>query len=170
MFKFRRSLAVIGLVCFSGTALAMPLHRPMPPGGPGGPMMGSQAMGPQVRWHRAIPMLLPLAEMRSYALHLNDHQVSTLAVWRNRHMRVAGPLIRRLRADRSALRAALMEGAHKGALRNIMRRLNSDRTRMLRLKVAQVRVVHRTLSSDQWQKLLVMYRRMHAWAMGGRHR
>ncbi len=133
-------------------------------------MMGPHAMGPRVRRHPAIPMLLPLAEMRSYSLQLNDHQVSTLAVWRNRHMRLAVPLIRRLRADRSALRAGLMEGAHEGVLRNIMRRLNSDRARMLRLKVAQVRMVHKTLSSDQWQKLLAMYRRMHAWGMRGMSR
>ena len=166
MSRLRQSLAAFGLICLSGTALAMPPHKPMPVGGRGGPLMG-----PMMRPHRpmrpAVPMLLPLAEMRSYALHLNGHQVSSLAVWRNRHMRMVVPLIRRVRADKSALRAGLMEGAHKGVLRDIMRRLDHDRARMLRLKVAQVRIVHKTLSSDQWRKLLAMYRRMYALGVGG---
>lgn len=167
MSRVWQPLAAIGLLCLSATALAMPLHRPMPPLGPRGPMMGLHAMVPHPRRHRPVPMLLPLAEMGSDALHLDDHQVSALAVWRNQHMRVAIPLIRRLRADRSALRADLTGGARKGALKDILHRLDSDRARMLRLKVAQVRMVRKTLSSSQWRKLLLMYRRMHAWGMRG---
>lgn len=169
MSRLRQSLAAFGLICLSTAAWAMPPHKPMPVEGRGGPVMG-----PMMRPHRpmrpVVPMLLPLAELRSYALHLNDHQVSTLAVWRNRHMRIAVPLIRRVRADKSALRAGLMEGAHKSVLRDLMRRLNSDRARMLRLKVAQVRIVHKTLSSDQWRKLLAMYRRMYTLRVGGVYR
>lgn len=165
MSRLRQSLVALGLMCLSGTALAMAPHKAMPLKGQACPMMRPmmRPRGP----HAMVPMLLPLAEMRSYALHLSDHQVGTLAMWQNRRMRLAVPLMRRLRADKSALRAGLMEGAHKGVLRDIMRRLNSDRARMLGLKVAQVRIVHKTLSSDQWRKLLAMYRHMHAFAMGG---
>ncbi len=168
MSRLRQSLVALGLICLSGTALAMAPHKAMPFTGQACPMMRPMMRphGP----HPLVPMLLPLAEMRSYALHLNDHQVSALAVWQNRHMRMAVPLIKRLRADKSALRAGIMEGAHRGVLRDIMRRLNSDRARMLGLKVAQVRMVHKTLSLGQWRKLLVLYRRMHAFAMGGSYR
>ena len=106
-----------------------------------------------------IPMVLPLAEMRSYSLHLSDQQVSTLAVWHNRHMRVAVPLMKRLRNDRRALHKALLQGDRQATMRDVTR-LDRDRARLLDLEVAQVRIVRKTLSADQWQKLVHMVHRM----------
>ena len=166
MFKIRSSLAVLGLVFVTGTAFAMPPMKPMPPSEKGGSMM----MMHHSLMRSAIPMLLPLAEMRSYALHLSDHQVSTLAVWRNRHMRKAIPLMEHLRNDKLALHHALLEGAGKGVLHDMMSRLDTDHARMLEIKVAQVRIVHKTLSPNQWQKLLVIYQRMQKMGFGMMHR
>jgi hypothetical protein len=105
-------------------------------------------------------MVLPLAEMRSYSLHLSDRQVSVLAVWHNRHMRVAVPLMKRLRNDKRALRKALLQGAAQGTVHDILNRLDHDHARLLDLEVAQVRIVRKTLSADQWHQLIDMYRHM----------
>lgn len=158
MLSRRLSLTLLSLAVYASPVLAMPHGAPMPPPPAGHCRLGPPHHGSSMR--PVIPMLLPLAEMRSYKLHLNDHQASQLAVWQNRHMRTAIPLMKRLRADRSALRHGLLDGMGTAALRGAMSRLNKDRARMLKLEVAQVRVVHKTLSLDQWHKLLTMYRRM----------
>lgn len=158
MLNRRVSLLLLSLAFSTSPALALARRPLMPP--PPGPPGRLGPIRPPAALHPTVPMLLPLAEMRSYKLHLSDHQASQLAIWQNRHMRIAIPLMKRLRADRSALRHGLLEGAGQGVLRALMHRLNQDRARMLRLKVAQVRVVHKTLSLDQWRQLLMMYRHM----------
>jgi len=168
MSKVRSLLAVLGLVLVTGIAFAMPPMESMPPGGKGGSM--TMMMHHHFFMHSAVPMLLPLAEMHSYALHLSDHQAGALAIWRNRHMREAIPLMKRLHSDKSALRKGLLDGVDKGALHDIMNRLDTDRAHMLDLEVAQVRIVHQTLSPSQWQKLLTMYQRMQKMGFGMMHR
>ncbi|MHB8252552.1 MAG: hypothetical protein ACYDEV_02350 [Acidiferrobacter sp.] len=165
MSHTRLSRALFGLVFISGTAFAMPPMKPMAPGSERAPMMVSHHL-----MHSAVPMLLPIAEMRSNALHLSDEQVSTLAVWRNRHMRAAIPLLKRLRDDKSALSHSLLEGADKDVLDNMINRLDTDHARMLKLEVAQVRIVHKTLSQSQWHQLLIMYQRMQTMGLGMMHR
>ncbi len=110
--------------------------------------------------HPMIPMLLPLAEMRSYSLHLSDHEVSTLAVWHNRHMRIAVPLMKLVRKDKDTLHAALLRGASRKTVQELVKRLEHDHMQLLGLEVAQVRIVRKTLSSAQWDKLVRMYHHM----------
>ena len=155
MSKSRLTLALLGLLT-TGTAFAMPPMKPMAPPPPGCHVV----MRHRFLHHPMIPMVLPLAEMRSYSLHLSDHQVSTLAVWHNRHMRVAVPLMKRLRNDKRALHEALLRGAGAGTVHDILNRLDHDHARLLDLEVAQVRIVRKTLSIDQWHKLVNMYHRM----------
>ncbi len=162
MLKTRLAAAVLGLVFVTGTAFAM---------GPDKPMAQAAthchvAMRRGFFHHPTVPMLLPFAEMHSYQLHLSDHQVSALAVWHNRHMQIAVPLMKRLRGDKRALHEALLRGDGRGVIRDIEDRLDRDRAHMLKLAVAQVRIVHKTLSLDQWHQLLHMYRRMPAMGFG----
>ena len=154
MSKSRLTLALLGLFA-TGTAFAMPPTGPMAPPPPG----CHAVMRHRFFHHPMIPMVLPLAEMRSYSLHLSDQQVSTLAVWHNRHMRVAVPLMKSLHNDRRALHKALLRGDRQATMRDVTR-LDRDRARLLDLEVAQVRIVHKTLSADQWQKLVHMVHRM----------
>ncbi len=137
-------------------ACAMPPMKPMGSAPPGCHL----AMPHRFFHHPMIPMLLPLAEMRSYGLHLSDQQVSTLAIWHNRHMRIAVPLMKRVREDKKALHAALLRGAGRGTVHELVERLERDHMRLLGLEVAQVRIVHKTLSPDQWHKIVGMYRHM----------
>lgn len=164
MSYIRSFFVVLGLLMLSASAFAMGPMNLKPHGGRGGVMMRHAMM------HPAVPMLLPLAEMRSYALHLSDHQVSALATWRNRHMRQAMPLMKQLRTDKSALRRGLLAGDNQAVLNDVMGRFNADRAHLLQIEVAQVRMVHRTLSLHQWQKLLRMYRRMRMMSFGMMHR
>ncbi len=155
MSKSRLMFALLGLLA-TGTAFAMPSMKPM-----GSPPPGCHAgMHQRAFRHFMVPMVLPLAEMRSYSLHLSDRQVSVLAVWHNRHMRVAVPLMKRLRNDKRALRKALLQGAAQGTVHDILNRLDHDHARLLDLEVAQVRIVRKTLSADQWHQLIDMYRHM----------
>lgn len=137
-------------------ACAMAPTKPMAPRPPGCHVV----MRHRFFRHPMIPMLLPLAEMRSYSLRLSNHQVSTLAVWHNRHMRIAVPLMKLVRKDKDTLHAALLRGAGRGTMRELVKRLDHDHMRLLKLEVAQVRIVHKTLSSAQWHKLVQMYHRM----------
>ena len=155
MAKSRLTFMLLGLLA-AGTAFAMPPAKPMGPSPNGCPV----AMRHRFFHHPMIPMLLPLAEMRSYTLHLSDNQVSALAVWHNRHMRLAVPLMKQLRDDKRALHESLLQRAGRGTVQGIMNRLDRDRARLLGLEVAQVRIVRKTLSVEQWRKLLAIYHRM----------
>ncbi|HUW98263.1 MAG TPA: hypothetical protein VMV40_05390 [Acidiferrobacter sp.] len=160
MSKVRSSLVALGLIFVTGMAFAMP---------PIGPMRAHRESGPMMMHHRfflrpGVPMLLPLAEMHSYYLDLSDHQVSALAVWRNRHMREVVPLMKRIHQERLELRRDLLKGSDKSALHDITGHLNRDRAHMLNLEVSQVGFVHHVLSASQWQKLLTLRRRM--WKRG----
>jgi len=165
MSIIRSSLVIMGLVLYAGTALAAPPMHPMPPADKACPI------GPHHRPYmaKAVPMLLPLAEMHSYLLHLSDSQVSKLAVWQNHHMRAAIPLMKRIQDDRAVLTHDLLQGASRGVVQDIMHRLNKDRSRMLDLQVAQVRIVHETLSPNQWDKLLNLYKHMPMMRLGMMH-
>ncbi|WP_298135605.1 hypothetical protein [Acidiferrobacter sp.] len=154
MSKSRLTFALCGLLA-AGSAFAMPM-RPMAPPSPG----CHPAMHRRFFRHGMIPMVLPLAEMRSYSLHMSDHQVSVLAVWHNRHMRVAVPLMRRLRTDKRALHKALLQGASASAVHELVDHVDRDRAGLLDLAVAQVRIVRKTLTTDQWHKLMRLYHHM----------
>ncbi len=155
MLKTWLRVALLGVL---STQMACAMSPMKPTSSP--PLGCHIAMPHRFSRHPMIPMLLPLAEMRSYTLHLSDRQVSALAIWHNRHMHIAVPLMKRVRRDKLALRAALLRGADRGAVGALVKRLDRDHGRLLRLEVAQVRIVHKTLSSDQWHKLVHIYHRM----------
>ncbi len=152
--RLPRFIAAFSLLILISPAYAMP--HPVPPARPTCPFVS--------RFHRrpvrAVPMLLPIAEMRSYALHLSGHQVSTLAVWRNHHLRQAIPLLKRLRGEKAALHTALLRGDGAATVTALVARIDKSRARLLALKVAQARFVRRTLTPPQWHHLLRITHRM----------
>lgn len=164
MSKLRFTAVFVALALISGPAFANPM-KPM-----GSPM--KSVMGPRPRWWRAptVPMLLPLAEMRSYALHLSNKQVARLAIWRNDHMRKVVPDMHKMWRDKQALRQSILGGQSEGRIHTIMERLSADRAELLQMKVAQAEMVHRTLSPRQWQQLVTFYHRMQMMHRGFGHR
>ncbi|MHB1567416.1 MAG: hypothetical protein ACYCXG_12025 [Acidiferrobacter sp.] len=165
MYKIRLTAILMALVLISGPAFANSM-KPM-----GSPMKSAMGSTKFHRWHApTVPMLLPLAEMRSYALHLSNKQVARLAVWRNDHMRKVIPDMHKMWQDKRALRQSILAGQSEDRIHTIAERLSADRAELLQMKVAQAEMVHRTLSARQWQQLITFYHRMQMMHRGPDHR
>lgn len=153
MVKTQLAATLAAFVLLSGPAFAQnmrPMHCPM-----------RSSRGLQWSHWRpvpAVPMLLPLAEMRSYTLHLSNQQVSRLAIWRNDHMHMAIVDIHKMWRDKQALRRAILKGQAANRIGTLTARLSADRADLLQMKVAQAEMVHNTLSAGQWRRLMTIIR------------
>lgn len=152
----RLMLAAMILAMSTSVAFAQPMmQKPMP-----GMLHHVHNKIPMWRKHNTIPMLLPLAEMASYRLHLSNQQVSSLAIWRNEHMGKGMPVMQALKHNKMLLRHALLMGQGQHSIRPLVHHINKERHTLLNLKIAQARFVRTVLSNKQWSQLVRMYRRM----------